>query len=217
MTDIITAESIVTQLNWRYGAKAFDPAHSIPEQDWNALKESLRLAPSSFGLQPWRFVLIETPTTRAALAEAAPLNRSKIESCSHLVVLARLKYVTAEYIDRHFDFVAAVRGVPRTNLQSFRDMIVGRLTTQTAEAQSNWTARQTYVAMGTFLTAAALLGIDACAMEGIDPAKFDEIAGLVGTDYATVAALAAGYRSGEDKTQFAKKVRLQESEVFVAA
>lgn len=85
---------------------------------------------------------------------------------------------------------------------------MGRLTTQTAEAQSGWTARQTYVAMETFLTTAALLGIDACAMDGVDPTKFDEIAGQVGTDYPTVAALAVGYRS---------KMRFEESEVFVAA
>lgn len=210
----LTNADVLHQLNWRYGVKAFDPTRRISDDDWNALQEALRLAPSSFGLQPWRFLVVGSPETKQRLAEAAPLNRPKFESASHIVVLARLKTISADYVDRHFDRLSAERDIPRADLQQFRDMVVGRVTGMPAQAQLQWTARQTYVALGTFLTSAAFLEIDACAMEGIDPEKFDEVLGLANTDYATVAAVAAGYRSVDDKTQFAPKVRWGHGEVF---
>lgn len=213
MLQTIPGEAILAQMNWRYGAKAFSDQR-ISDLDWKTLTETLRLAPSSFGLQPWRFVIVSSPEVREQLAESAPLNRSKIMSCSHLLLVAHLKTVSTAYIDRHFDYMAEVRGVPPASIQSFRDMMMGRVTGQSAEAQRQWTARQAYTAVGAFVTAAALLGIDACPMEGIDPAKFDSIVGLTETDYATVVGIAAGYRSPDDKTQFAKKVRFDYEDMF---
>ena len=83
------------------------------------------------------------------------------------------------------------------------------------DAQAQWAARQTYIALGSLLTVAALLYIDSCGLEGFDPQHFDEILGISGSDYATVAGVALGYRSNEDKTQFAKKVRFTPERVFV--
>lgn len=214
MSHTQTGADVLDQLNWRYAAKAFDPSKRISDQDWNALQEALRLAPSSFGLQPWRFLVVDSAEFRQRLADVAPMNRAKFETASHIVVLARLRTVSAEYVDRYFDQVATIRNVVRADLQQFRDMVVNRITVLPAQAQLQWTARQTYVALGTFLASAAQLRIDTCGMEGIDPEKFDEVLGLTSTDYATVAAVAAGYRSAEDKTQFAPKVRFEREQVF---
>lgn len=94
-------------------------------------------------------------------------------------------------------------------------MIVSIVTGMSPDLQVQWTAQQTYIALGSLLTTAALLHIDACAMEGIDLQRFDEILGLSGSDYATVSTVALGYRSSEDKVQFAKKVRFANEQVFV--
>lgn len=214
MLQTIPGEAILAQMNWRYGTKAFDPDRHISASDWKTLTETLRLAPSSFGLQPWRFVIVNSPEVREQLAESAPLNRSKIMSCSHLLLVAHLKTVSTAYIDRHFGHMAEVRAVPPASIQAFRDMVAGRVTGQSAEAQRQWTARQAYTAVGAFVTAAALLGIDTCPMEGIDPAKFDTIVGLADTDYGTVVGIAAGYRSADDKTRFAAKVRFGYEDIF---
>ena len=214
MTLTFTNADILDRLNWRYATKLFDPSRSISAEDWRALLESLRLAPSSFGLQPWRFLVIDSDAMRKRLAEAAPLNRAKLESASRIVVLARLKTVSTDYLNRYFDRVAVKREIPRTDLRQYQDMVAKRITGMSDEAQTEWTARQAYLALGTFLTSAALLQIDACPMEGIDPGMFDEILGLSDTDYATVATVAAGYRSTDDRTQFAPKVRFGHNEVF---
>ena len=207
-------ELIQNQLQWRYGTKVFDKSRLIPASDWKVLSETLRLSPSSFGLQPWRFLVVQSPTVRERLVASAPLNKSKIETASHIVVLARLKTVSVEYMDAYVKRMVDTRGVPVDSVQGFRDMIVKKLQGTPPEGQSQWSARQTYVALGSLLTSAAMMGIDACGMEGIDPAGFDEVLGLAATDYGTLVGVALGYRSADDKMQFAKKVRFDEGEVF---
>ena len=214
MTHDIHPQALVERLNWRYGTKLFDRSRRIPDADWDALLQALMLAPSSYGLQPWRFIQVDSPEIKERLAAAAPLNRSKIDTASHLVIVASLKVITQDYMDRHFDRFAAVRGLARSDFQAFYDMVTGSISARTPAQQAEWAARQTYVAVGAFATAAAVLGIDACPMEGIDPAAFDEILGLKETDYRSLVGLAAGYRSAEDRFQHAKKVRFARDDVL---
>lgn len=209
-------DDILDHLNWRYATKTFDPARQISEEDWRTLEEALRLSPSSYGLQPWRFIDVRSSEIRKQLAAVAPFNGAKFEAASHILVLTRLRAVTPAYIDRHLDRMSRTRQIPREDLQPFQDMVTNRIGGWPAEMQAQWTARQTYVALGVFLTTAALLDIDACAMEGIEPEKFDEVLGLVDTDYATVVAVAAGYRSDADSTRTMPKVRFDREEIFSA-
>lgn len=208
-----SSASLLETLRWRYATKQFDPARAIPEPTWTALEESLVLTPSSLGLQPWRFVVVTQPELREPL-QAASYGQSQPRDCSHFVVFAVRRGLDAAHIDRHVARTAAVRGVPAESLAKFRGMMEGSVERARREGTlDTWQDHQAYIALGQFMLAAALLGVDTCPMEGIEPAKYDEILGLAGTGYGTVVACAAGYRSAGDKYAAAPKVRFPRAEV----
>lgn len=207
-------EDILEILNWRYAVKKFDPTQKIAEKDWQVLEESLRLSPSSYGLQPWDFVVVQSPELRKKLTPVS-WNQQQIEACSHLVVLTRLNKVTEEYVDRYIRRIAEVRGIPESTLHGFRGVMMSKVVKGLPEVETpHWTARQAYIAMGGFMTAAAMLQVDTCPIEGIEPEKYDEILGLTNTLYSTVAVLAAGYRAADDPLRTAKKVRFEKKDVI---
>ncbi|MFI5305393.1 MAG: NAD(P)H-dependent oxidoreductase [Nitrospiria bacterium] len=212
--ETVINHTIIEQLNWRYAVKKFDSTRKISNRDLQTLEESLRLAPSSYGLQPWKFFIVQSPDLRKRLASAS-WNQPQIEDASHLVVVTHLKEMTEEYIDKYVHTISNIRGIPENELQPFRDLMINKVTTgPLALNQSNWTARQAYLAVGSFLTVAALLKIDVCPMEGIIPEQYDQILGLTDSPYGTIAVLAVGYRAEDDKTQFAKKVRFDLNDVI---
>lgn len=209
----ISNESLLDSLNWRYAVKKFDPAKKISESDWNTLAESLRLTPSSYGLQPWKFLVVQNPELRKRLTPVS-WGQSQIVDSSHFVVLTTLKQLDEAYVLRYIADVARTRGVPLETLNGYRDMMIENVVKGKGPGLQNWTQRQAYIAMGNLLNSAALLGIDATPMEGLDPAKYDEILDLGDTPYATVAAVALGYRHTDDPLQHAKKVRFTQEEVI---
>src|SRR5690606_2025513 len=102
------------------------------------------------------------------------------------------------------------------SLAKFRTMVTGNLGKARQEGRlDTWQTYQIYIALGNFMTAAAIVGVDTCPMEGFDPAKTDEIVGLKGTDYASVVCCAAGYRHVEDKYATTPKVRFPKETMFV--
>ena len=210
----ISATDLVAALNWRYATKQFDPALKIAAGDWQALEESLRLAPSSFGIQPWKFIVVETPELRAKL-RAASWGQCQVTDASHLVVLAVKLAVDAEHVDRYFADTAKTRGVAVESLAGFRKVIDGFVAgVAKAGKLETWSAKQVYIAAGQFMASAAVMGIDTCPLEGIDPVKYDELLGLTGTGYATQLALVAGYRSAGDKYATTPKVRFPAADVI---
>lgn len=210
----MTPDQLLTALNWRYAVKKFDPTKKIPQEQWHALEESLRLAPSSYGLQPWKFFLIETPALREQL-RLQSWNQSQVTDCSHYVVFATRTEITETDIDRHIERMVEVRGVPRESLNGFKDGTLGDLVKGPRSAVIKWWAqRQSYIAMGFLMESAAHLGIDTCAMEGLDPAAYDRLLQLEGSGYATVAAVACGYRHADDKYQRIQKVRYSREQIF---
>lgn len=210
----VMREHYLSQMNWRYAVKKFDSVRKISDQDWDFLKESLRLSPSSYGLQPWKFLVVQNPDLRAQL-KSVSWNQSQVTDCSHFVVLTTLKSIDAQYIDKYVRTVAGLRAVPVESLAGYRKSMEGDLLTGPRSADIlNWSRRQVYIAMGNLMAAAALVSIDACPMEGLDPAKYDQILGLEGSTYGTVAAVAVGYRHSEDGFAKAKKVRYSGEEVF---
>ena len=211
----IDRKQLIGQLNWRYATKQFDPQRKISADEWAALEEALVLTPSSFGLQPWKFVVVTDPAIRERLVPASHGQR-QVADASHLVVFAIKKDLCERDIDSHLSRISEVRGVPREALGQYREMMVGSLIKRLDETERNaWAARQVYIALGNFLTSAALLGIDACPMEGVDPAKYDEILGLKKHGLSTVVAAPAGYRAATDKSSQAKKVRFARDQVLV--
>lgn len=207
-------EIIHKQLNWRYACKKFDPTKIIREQDWNILLESLRLSASSYGLQPWKFIVVQTPEIRKQLQDQS-YGRTPVTEASHFVVLTYKEKLDEAHIDRFISETAKSRGVEPTSLAGFKDMMVGDLIKGPRSQTINWWAqRQVYIAMGSLLTTAALMEIDTLPMEGLVAAGYDKVLGLEGSGYKTLAAIACGYRSADDKYQHSKKVRFAASEVI---
>jgi len=214
MTAVVSPAALLSQLRWRYATKKFDPARLIPEEDWQALEEALILTPSSYGLQPWKFVVITDPAVKAQLP-AISWNQKQVVDSSHTVVFARRLDLTEEYIDRYLSRIAQVRGGTVETLAGFRKMLLGSLVPPPADFNlQHWAALQCYIALGNFMTSAALLGIDTCPMEGIVPEKYDALLGLPAKGYATVVVGCAGYRAADDKYASVPKVRFQREDLI---
>jgi nitroreductase len=210
----IKGEQLLTQLNWRYAVKEFDPTRKIPPEDWATLEEALILTASSWGLQPWAFVVITDEKTREELFPAT-WNQRQILDCSHYVVFAVKTKMTEEHIDRHIARTVEVRGGTIEKLQGYREVMIDDVVTGERGAQSReWAARQVYLALGNFIASAAMLGIDTCPMEGFQPDQYDKILDLGSKGLASVVCCAAGYRSPDDKYATRKKVRFPREQVI---
>lgn len=209
-----TPDDLLTQLQWRYATKKFDPARKIPEEAWRVLEKGLVLSPSSFGLQPWKFFVVQDPALRAQI-KAASWNQSQVVDCSHFVVFARKNDLSDADVDRYITRAAAATGAPAEVLAGYGHIIKNfRQAVQDLGQLNAWCDRQLYIALGSLMTGAALLGIDTCPMEGMDPSRYDEILGLTGSGYSTVVACAAGYRATDDAAATRPKVRYDEAEVL---
>ena len=205
---------LLTQLRWRYATKRFDATKAIPADTWSALEQALLLAPSSFGLQPWKFVVVTTPAVKQQL-RAASWGQAQVTDASHYVVFAGLRTTTEADVDRFLQCQSQVRGTPLESLAGYRKVLVDFLAKGWASKDlAAWNARQGYIALGQFMTAAAMLGVDTCPMEGIDMAAYDRILGLDGSRYTTLCGCAAGYRAADDKYATAAKVRFPLGEVI---
>lgn len=211
MSAIITPEQLVSALQWRYATKAFDPNRDIPESVMVALEKSLILAPSSFGLQPWRFFIVRDPAVRRRLREAA-WNQPQVTDASAYVVIATRTEVTPADVDKLVNAMVTATGAPAAALEGYRQMMLGFVGMPGLDAKA-WAQRQGYIALGFLLLSAAVLGIDACPMEGFDPAAFDAILGLDGSGYHTAVTAALGYRSAADKNATRPKVRYPAGEL----
>ncbi|WP_412470697.1 NAD(P)H-dependent oxidoreductase [Halobacteriovorax sp. RT-2-4] len=207
-------EEIIKALNWRYATKVFDKTKKISDEDLHVLNESLRLAASSFGLQPWKFILVNDEATRQKLREHS-WGQSQVTDASHYVVLTYLTELDEEYVEKFVQSIAEQRNVERESLQGYFDVMKAALIDgPRSKTIPEWSQRQTYIAMGQLLMTAAIQGIDTCAIEGIVPEEYDKILGLEGTKYKTLGTVALGYRSDEDKYKDLEKVRFSFDEVF---
>ncbi len=215
MDNTITAEQVLQQLHWRYATKQFDPSKKIPETIWKVLEQSLVLSPSSFGLQPWKFIVVRNPEIRQQLVEHSWGQKQVVEA-SHLVVLAIIKDIDNADVDRYIARMSEVQQVTVENLQPFAQVVKNFLVKPPYPLNVNdWSTRQTYIALGFFMTCAAMLGIDTCPMEGFFPDKYNEILGLNELGYSAVVVCPAGYRAEDDKYATRPKVRYQTEDVMM--
>ncbi|MEO0457342.1 MAG: NAD(P)H-dependent oxidoreductase [Cyanobacteria bacterium P01_A01_bin.114] len=210
-TPTSTPDYILEQLNWRYATKQFDPDKKITAELWTCLEHSLVLSPSSFGLQPWKFIVVTDAELRQQLKPYAS-NQPQVVDASHLVVFAIKQGLNSADVDRYIARMAEVRQTPLDTLQGFGNTIKGFL--QSSPDVDGWAKRQVYIALGMLLSAAAMLNIDACPLEGFQPKKFDEILGLSEAGYASVVLAAVGYRAAGDKYANLAKVRFPVSQVI---
>jgi len=209
----IPTSTLLDALNWRYATKKFDPIRKIPEETWAALEQALVLSPSSCGLQPWKFIVVTDPAMKARLVPLSWRQTQPVD-CSHFVIFTVRRGLDAADVDRFIRRVADVRGGPVEAQAGFRKMIVGTVEKASAAGTLDpWQTNQVFLALGQFIASAAVLGVDTCPMEGIEPAKYDELLELGGSGYATVVACAAGYRAADDRHAVLKKVRFPIEEV----
>ena len=206
----------IEALKWRYATKKYDVTKKLSAEQVATIKEALRLAPSSFGLQPWHFILVENPELRTKL-RAAGYDQAQITDASHLLVLASEKNVDATLVAHYMEDIAKQKGIAVENLAGFSTMLNGAIGVKGEAGAREWAARQVYIALGVVLTVASLEGIDATPMEGFDPAQFDTILGLSDRGLASQVVVALGYRSAEDEAATAPKVRYAEDEVITVA
>lgn len=208
----LSPDTLLSALKWRYATKQFDPARKIPDDTWAALERTMVLSPSSFGVQPWQFIIVRDRPTLEKLKVAA-WNQSQVTDCSHFVVLAHRTEITEADIDKLIKATADAQGSSCDDLSAYRNIIVQFAQTEGFDTAA-WAARQVYIALGFLMEAAALLGIDTCPMEGLDPQKFDEILALPPQGYQTTVACALGYRSPQCQGASRPKVRFPHADVI---
>jgi len=210
----ITPEKLRQAMAWRYATKLFDANRRIDAETWAALENALVQSPSSYGLQPWKFLVIGDPALRRQLRPES-WNQSQITDASHLVVFLAERRIGPEQADRLVSSMAAIRGLDTGDLATYRRMIEVDLIEGPRSGQiGRWVSNQVYIALGTFMTAAALLEVDTCAIEGFDPAAYDRILQLENSPYHSCVVCAAGYRAPDDKYARAAKVRYPAGEVI---
>ncbi|MCT0210163.1 MAG: NAD(P)H-dependent oxidoreductase [Cyanobium sp.] len=210
-TDPLT---VLEALHWRYATKIFDSARTIPAELWSNLEQSLVLSPSSYGLQPWKFLVIEDPALRSELRPFS-WNQSQITDASHLVVFLAKRTIDGADLDRLIEATSTIREQPIEQLAFYRSMMQKDLLDGPRSALiDQWSTNQLYIALGTFMTAAALLGIDTCPIEGFSPPDYDRLLGLEASPYRSAVVCAAGYRSADDKYASLAKIRYSTAELI---
>jgi nitroreductase len=206
--------TFIEHQNWRYATKKFDASKKISDKDLNILKEAIRLSSSSYGLQPYKVIIVENSELRAQLQPAA-WGQAQIVDASHLIIFANETALGDDAIDDFLKNISETRNTPIEALSGYGDFMKSKISTLPSEEKNIWTAKQTYLALGNLLNAAAELKIDATPMEGFVPAQVNEILGLdkLGLNATLIATL--GYRHEEDATQHNKKVRKSNEDLFI--
>jgi nitroreductase len=206
-------QQLLNALQWRYATKVFDATRKIPADVWQTLERALVLTPTSYGLQPYRFLVINDPVKRAELLPHS-WNQKQVVDASHFVVFTARTKITGADVNKLITRTSDIRKIPPESLNFYRDLMLGDVVNgPRGKTAHEWAARQTYIALGNLMTCAAVLGVDTCPMEGLDPAEYDRVLGLNGSGYATVVACALGYRAPTDKYASLPKVRYEAKEL----
>lgn len=207
--------TIIESLNWRYAVKKYDPAKKLSADDISLLKETVRLSPSSFGLQPYRVLFIEDYDIREKL-KIVSFNQPQITDAACLVVFAVDTQFNEDNINRYFDHVSRTRGTPiEGKLEQYKQSVVKTIAGKPATDRVEWAARQAFLGLGFLLFTAAQLGIDANPMEGFTGLAYDELLGLKEKGLRSVVIAGLGYRHPGDPYQKLKKVRKPTEELFI--
>ncbi len=203
----------IDALNWRYAVRQFNN-HILSNAQINNLTEATRLTASSYGLQPYRLLVISSKEVREKLLPHA-MGQNKVRDCSHLFLLAVKTNIDAEYIDKHFTMAEQQQNLELGSLEGFAKHVKEVMCSMTTEQLANWADNQAYIALGNLLTAAAIAGVDACPMAGFDKAGFNEVLNLTSQQLSVSVICALGNRCDSDSSAKNPKVRIPASEFVV--
>lgn len=205
---------LIESLEWRYASKKMN-GEKVPQQKVNNILEAIRLAPSSMGLQPFTVLVIEDEELKKQIQPIA-YNQPQIVQSSHLLVFAAWDDVTPTHIEEYIAYTAEVRNMPVASLKDFKDTLLDMAKNRSKEENFSWAARQTYIAFGTALVAAATEQVDATPMEGFDSEALDEKLNLKEKGLKSVTLLPLGYRDAEnDWLANLPKVRREKEKLFI--
>ncbi len=199
--------SLTDALAWRYATNQFNPDKKIPAAELATILEAGNLMPTAYGLQPFRIVVIEDQATKDSLVESS-YGQKHVAENSHLLILAARTDVDTAMISEYAARIEKTRGLPDGAIDGFKNMMIGDLTNRTPEQRLIWAQKQCYIALGGMMAAASTLKIDNHALEGFNPAAYNEILGLTEQNLHATVILALGYRSETDDWQHYAKVRL---------
>lgn len=200
-------------LRWRYACKKFDPSAQIEEELWDVIIESFRLAPSSLGLEPWHFIVVDSPQKRAEL-QVASYGQVQVRDASKYVVLCGLRTIEEEDLNAH---VAQIREIRCTTSEQDAAALTkyrGYSAFWENGRHDAYIESQVHLAAGFVAAGAAFLEIDTCIIGGMQPSRYNEILGLEKTRYRAVLGMAFGKRSSEDSYADAPKVRFSRETIF---
>jgi len=207
--------SLLKAMQWRYATKKFDANKHLDAHSLETLLQNVNLAPSSFGLQPYRIFNVTDAGLRGQVAGTA-MNPGQINSASHLLVFAASTRVGPGMVAEFLDHAAAVRQVPRDSLAAREALVNGQLgKLDGATGRLAWAQHQLYLALGVLVTAAAEAGIDACPMEGFDADAVDRTLGLEAQGLRATAFMLLGHRAEDDPFAAPAKLRKPLDELVV--
>ena len=210
----LNPQQLLKALEWRYATKVFDATKKIPAEVWQTLERALVLTPTSYGLQPYQFLVIGDPAKRAELLPHS-WHQKQVVDASHFVVFTARTEMKEADVDKLIKRSVDVRKLPANALDAYRGMMLGDVVNgPRGKTAHEWATRQTYIALGNLMTCAAVLGVDACPMEGLSPTDYDKVLNLNGSGYATVVACALGYRAASDKYANLAKVRYEIKDII---
>ncbi|MBC3767300.1 NAD(P)H-dependent oxidoreductase [Neptunicella marina] len=198
--------TLLDSLNWRYAVRQFNQ-QTLSPSDVNILREVVRLTPSSYGLQPYRLIVVESQAVKDALLPFS-MGQQKVAECSHLFVLAQRTDIGQGMIDDIFSLTEQQQQLTAGSLDGYKSHVsdvIGQFSQQQA---STWASQQAYIALGNLLTVAASMQIDACPMAGFEAPGFDDVLGLSAHNLTTTVICALGYRSEDDAAASSGKVRI---------
>lgn len=206
-------KKIIEDLRWRYAAKQYDPSKKLTDEQFDIIKESLRLTPSAYGLQPLKFIFVETPSLREEIKPIAH-NQAQVVDASHLLIICAHTNIDEAYIDTYVDRVKEVRNTPAERAAGFSDFLKKNVLSIPNEHVEPWNVHQAYIALGQVLHTCASLRVDATPMEGFNAKALDELLGLDAQGLKSVLLCPIGFRSTDDVYQHLPKVRKAPENIF---
>ncbi len=197
-------DTIIEAFNYRHACKEFNPEKKITDQDFTFILETGRLSPSSFGFEPWKFLVVQNKELREKLKEHTWGGQKQIPTSSHLlVILARTSYFMKYDSQYMQDFMKNVKQLSEEAIKTKTGYVENFQKNdfkllESERAIFDWACRQTYISLANMMTAAAMIGIDSCPMEGFDAEKINAVLekdlGIDTEKFGISCMVAFGYR-----------------------
>ncbi len=204
---------LIEDLKWRYATKKYDASKIVSAKDITQIKESIKLAASSWGLQLYKILDIKNPALRETLKPHS-WGQTQITDASHLFVFCSHTSVSDQDTDDYIALKSKLQGMSMEDLKGYGDFMKMKINEKTPEEIIPWTERQTYIALGKALATAAALKIDTTPIEGFEIEKYNEILGLKEKGLTASVLLAIGYRHKDDVAQHQPKIRKSMDTLF---